>query len=325
MDRRTAEAQASRRRRAPDPAHARPDGRPRRPKRRGAEPEPAAALPDDDRFAPHPGETIDTVYVIARAVDLVLARPREVLGVMLASVVISAILLLPVVSFDVLGLAGLEEPMHPARLTVILVLGWACGLLLQAPLVGSAIEVHTTRRGLFLQFLRRGTAHLPQLMLASLAVLGITVVTLAAAGALVAAVIATTAFVPWDFVTLMLRVAGMVAVMVVAMRVITAFALVVPVIVVERLAPGDALRRAWTLGWPNSFPILMALLLPSILAQIVLFVTGFMPATVMITAAVVLGLALAIYQSVVAPVAYIAIREYVDGIDPARLLARSPR
>lgn len=296
---------------------------PRPPRRRKKASAPAAALPDDDRFAPHPGETIDTVYVIARAMELVLARPREVLGVMAASVVVATILLLPLVSLDVLGAAGVGEPMHPASLTIMLVLGWACGLLLQTPLVGSAIEIHTTRRGLFLELLRRGTAQLPTLMVASLAVLAIVALTMVVAGGLVAGWVALTAFVPWVFVTLMLRFAGVVAITVMALRVITAFSLVIPVVVVEQLAPGPALRRSWALGWPNSFPIFVALLLPSLLAQFVLFLTSFLPALVTVVALVGFGLALAIYQSVVAPVAYVAIREYVDGIDPARLLTRA--
>lgn len=277
---------------------------------------------EDDRFAPHPGETIDTVYVIARAVDLIGARPWEVVRIMVAGLVLWVALLLALLSIDQFGAAGVDNPMHPASLTAFLVLGWACGLLLQAPLVGSAIEVHTTHRGLFLEFLRRGVAQLPNLIVASLGALLITSVVMALTGGLVAAIIAITAPIPWTFVVLILRFMGSVALSVVALRVITSFGLVVPVVVVERLGPGAALRRAWTLGWPNSFPIVMALLLPSLLVQAVLFITGFLPGIVMVVAATVLGLMLAIYQSVVAPVAYVAIREYVDGLDPASLLAR---
>ncbi|MCX4246506.1 hypothetical protein [Paraliomyxa miuraensis] len=277
---------------------------------------------DDDRFAPHPGQSIDTVYVIARAVDLIGARPREVLGVMLLGLVVSTVLLFPMVLLDVFGSAGIEGPTHPARLTALSVLAWVCGLLLQAPLVGSAIEVHTTRRGLFLEFFRRGSARLSSLLVASLGALVVTIVTFALVGALIAVVVMVTAPIPWDFVALILRVIGIVALSVVAFRVITSFSLVVPVVVVERLGPGEALRRAWTLGWPNSFPMLMALILPLLLAQALLFITGFMPPIVMTVTGLVLGLSLSVYQSVLAPVAYVAIREYVDGLDPASLLAR---
>lgn len=313
MERRTAQAEPRPRRRKPPSPRAKGS--------RAATSAPGAD-PHDDRFAPHPGESIDTVYVVARAVDLIGARPRQVLGVVLACLVLSAVVILPLLALDVLGAAGLPHAMHPASFTVLLVLGWAAGLLLQTPLVGAAIEVHTTRRGLFLEFLRRGTAQLPDLLVAGLAVLGITVLVLAVCGALVAGVGAIAALLPWEFVTLMVSFAATVALLLVALRVITAFALVIPVLVVEQLPPGPALRRSWALGWPNGWSILMALLLPAILVQGVLFVAGFLPAIVGVIAGVVLGLALAVYHSVVAPVAYVAIREYVDGIDPARLPAR---
>ena len=287
-------------------------------------------LPEDDRFVPHPGQSIDAVYVIARGFELILARPWQVLGVMAASVVVSGALLFALVSlglvenalFAAVGIDGLR---HPGAMIVLVVLGWACALLLQAPLVGSAIEVHTERRGLHAEFLRRGLAHLGDLVVTGLAVLGISIVVIAVAVLLQLAVVMITGLVPWLVVKVMLRFAGVTAIMVYALRVITALGLVVPVVVVEQLAPAAALRRAWALGWPNGIPMLLAFVLPMLVIQGVLFVLSYLPGFISIPSSLVLGVGLALYESVLVPVAYVAIREYVDGIDPGRLVGRGPR
>jgi hypothetical protein len=291
---------------------------------------PAAALPEDDRFAPHKGQKIDVIYVIGRSVELIIARPREVLLVMLASFVVAALLLGPLLAAGLVENAlwaalGIDAVMHPVNLLVMLVFGWACALLLQAPLVGAAIEVHTFRRGLALEFFRRGAAQFSSLLVASLAMLGITAGVLVVALVLQLLVLELTALVPVAFIVVMLRFVGMVAVLVAALRVITAFSLVVPIMLVERLAPGDALRRSWELGWPNSQPMFMALLFPTLLVQGVLLVLNYLPTFISLPCNLLGLLGLSLYQSVLVPVSYVAIREYVDGLDPERLLARNRR
>lgn len=308
------------------PAAPPPSASPRRKATAAATP----GLPDDDRFVPHPGQSIDAVYVIARGFELILARPWQVLGVMAASVVVSGALLFALVALGLVENAlfaavGIDGISHPGAMMVLVVLGWSCALLLQAPLVGSAIEVHTQRRGLHAEFLRRGLAHLGDLVVTGLAVLGLCLVVVIAAVVLQLAVVMITELVPWLVVKVMLRFAGITAVMVYALRVITAFGLVVPVVVVEQLAPAAALRRAWALGWPNSFPMLLAFLLPVLVTQGVLFVLNYLPGFISIPSNLVLGVGLALYESVLVPVAYVAIREYVDGIDPGRLVGRGPR
>lgn len=283
-----------------------------------------AGLPEDDRFSPHPGQSIDAVYVIARGFELIAARPGPVIGVLLASTVVSGILLFALVAlglvenalFSALGITG---PTHPAAMLLLLVLGWSCALLLQAPLVGSAIEVNTQRRGLHVEFLRRGLARLGDLVLAGLAVLGISLVVLVVAVVLQLLVVKISAFVPWLVVMVMLRFAGFVAVTIAALRVINAMALVVPVIVVEQLPAPDALRRAFTLGWPNSFPMLMAFVLPVVTFQGILHVLSYLPGFISIPATIIIDVGMTLYLSVLVPVSYVAIREYVDGIDPDRL------
>jgi hypothetical protein len=268
--------------------------------------------------------------VIGGGFELILARPLPVLGVLVASLLLSGsfgfgLVSLGLVENALFGAVGVEGVTHPGAMMVLLVLGWACGLLLQAPLVGSAIEVHTQRRGLHEEFLHRGLARMGDLVVSGLAVLGISAVKLRVAVVLQLVVVKLTAFVPWQVVMVMLRVAGFVTIVVAALRVITSFALVVPVIVVEQLPAADALRRAWALGWPNSFPMLMAFLLPVLVIQGVMFVAFYLPAFISIPVGLVLGLGLAAYESVLVPVAYVAIREYVDGIDPERLVGRAVR
>lgn len=300
--------------------------KPSGPRRRKAPAAATAGLPEDDRFSPHPGQTIDAVYVIARGFELIIARPGPVIGVLLASTVISGVLLFALVSLGLVenGLfssLGIDGATHPAAMVILLVLGWSCALLLQAPLVGSAIEVNTQqRRGLHTELLRRGLARLGDLVQAGLAMLGISLVVLVVAVSLVVVVVMLTAFVPWQLVQVMLRVASVVAVMVVALRVINAFALVVPLIVVEQLSAAAALRRAWLIGWPNSFAMLMAFALPVVTFQGILYVLSHLPGFISIPAMLIIDVGMALYLSVLVPVSYVAIREYVDGIDPERLV-----
>jgi hypothetical protein len=293
-------------------------------RRRKAPTASAPGLPEDDRFSPHPGQSIDAIYVIARGFELIVARPGPVIGVLLASAVVSGVLLFALVTLGVVENAlftslGITGPEHPAAMLLLLVLGWSCALLLQAPLVGSAIEVNTQRRGLHMEFLRRGLARLGDLVLAGLAVLGISFVALMVAVALQLAVVWITSVVPWQVVQVMLRLAGTVVVMVVALRIIYAFGLVAPVIVVEQLPARDALRRAWALGWPNSFPMLTAFALPVVTFQGILYVFSYLPGFISIPVTIIIDVGMILYLSVLMPVSYVAIREYVDGIDPDRL------
>ncbi|MCA9706765.1 MAG: hypothetical protein KDK70_13015 [Myxococcales bacterium] len=291
---------------------------PRRPSRDRAA-QVAASLPDDDRFAPHPHDSIDVIYVIGRAAHLVAARPKEVVGVMLASLAIAGILVAGAMSADALD---------AERSQVVLwavVLAWAFGLLLQAPLVGAAIEVHTERRGLALEFLRRGLARFGALLAASLAVLGIGAV-VGSLGALVQwGLVAGVARLPLGFASVMVTFLGSLAVLLVVLRIVTAFSLVIPILLVEGLAPAEALRRSWQLGWPNGTPIYLALLLPALLAQFVLFLAGYLPLFISLPVAVVLVVGLSLYNSAIVPASYVVIREYVDGLDPARLLGGAKR
>ncbi len=287
-------------------------------------------LPEDDRFVPHPGQSIDAVYVIARGFELIVARPWQVGGVVLASLAVSGLLLFALVALGLVENAlfsavGVDGPRHPAAMMVLLVLGWSSSLLLQTPLVGSAIEVHTQRQGLHVEFLRRGVARMGDLVTSGLAVLGISLVAIVVAVVLQLVIVKVTAFVPWEVVTMMLRVVGFVAIVVTVLRVLTSLGLVVPVVVVEQLPATEALRRAWALGWPNSFPILTGFVLPALVVQGVLYVASFLPGFISIPANLVLGGGLALYECVLVPVAYVAIREYVAGIDPGRLVRTGRR
>jgi hypothetical protein len=292
--------------------------------RRRKAPAPAAALPSDDRFAPHPGQAIDAAYVMSRGFELIIARPWVVLGVMLVSLVVAGALVAALVGVRfadnaLFAAVGIEHTTHPVAMLMLLVLGWSAALLLQAPLVGAAIEVHGARRGLHLEFLRRGLARLSDLVVAGVGMLAISAVTLAVGVLLQRLVVLATGVLPWEVAVVMLRFAGFLAITVMALRVVTTFALALPIIVVEQRTAVDALRRAWALGWPHSVPMLLAFLLPALVVQGLLFVLGFMPGPTPLVSNLVFGLGLALYQSVLMPVAYVAIREYVDGIDPARL------
>lgn len=291
---------------------------PRRPKRDRAAGT-TDALPANDRFAPHPDESIDVVYVMGRAGELVGSRPKEVVGVMLASLALTGLAALAI------SLAGAFDE-EPSGLVMLVVLAtWSLGLLIQTPLVGAAIEVHTEHRGLALQFLRRGLDRFGRLFAASFAVVAIVGVVGTVAAFLQVGLVTVTNALPLGFVGVMVIFGGSLTLLLLALRIITAFSLVVPIILVENLAPGAALGRSWEIGWRNGTPIFLALLIPALLAQFVLFLAGFMPTFISIPAAIILGLGLALYNSAVVPVSYVVIREYVEGLDPAQLLGRLGR
>ncbi len=291
---------------------------PRRPKRDRAKGKAASVPPGDDRFAPHPDQSIDVVYIIGRAAHLVGARLKVVVGVMLASLAVAA------VSGFIVSAAGAGGFLTLDNVIVGMMVTWLLGLLLQTPLVGAAIEIHTERRGLALEFLRRGLARFGAIFAASLAV------------ALIGAVIATVGVffqlglmkildsLPLGFVNVILGFVGSVIILVICLRAITAFSLVVPIILIEDTAAGAALRRSWEIGWRNGSPIFLAVLLPALVANGVLFLASFMPAFIYIPVGIVLAILLALYNSAVVPSSYVIIREFNDGVDPAHLL-RAPR
>ena len=108
-----------------------------------------------------------------------------------------------------------------------------------------------------------------------------------------------------------------------ALRTVAGFSLLVPVMLVERLEIGEAVGRAWMLGWRHGFAILSALLLPALLVQGIMYPTQFMPPWVGPSVGIVLGVGLVLYQTAVAPVTYVAIREYVEGLHPGRVMDAS--
>ncbi len=290
---------------------------PRRPKRDRAA-RAKAALPKDDRFAAHPNEAIDVVYVMGRAAHLVGARFKVVLGVMLASMAVLAL------SGFIASGAGVEGATDLSNVPVAMLLAWILSLLLQAPLVGAAIEVHTERRDLPAEFFRRALSNLGALIGASLVVAIIAAVATTLGVFLQMGLIKAIDALPLGFFGLVLGFIGSVTILVLVLRFVTAFSLVVPIILVEGLGAGAALGRSWAMGWRNGSPIFLAVLLPALLAQGVLFLASFMPGFINIPVAIVLGIGLALYNSTIVPAAYVVIREYNEGLNPAHLL-RSKR
>ncbi len=279
-------------------------------------------------FAPHPGQTIDTGYVISRAFELVFERPREVAIVALAGVLLPGLLVFGIVSVGVFNNAlweavGIDGVMHPIGALLLLLTGWALALLVQTPLVGSAIEVHTDRRGLFDEFMRRGLTSFRTIFGATALVFAAVVVVVTIALGLAWAVLALGDLIPWDFVALMFKTIGTLVVALLVLRLVVSFYLLAPIIVVEHRPVAEALRRCWEIGWPNGLPILSAMFLPALVVQVVLFLASFLPWYFGLGAALVLGTGLALYNTAVIPVSYVAIREYVDGMRPERLTGRA--
>ncbi len=293
-------------------------------------PAPAPATGDDDLFSPHPDQTIDVLYVMGRAGELVIDRFWHVVAVTVGSALLSGGLLYGLVQLGALHNAlwsavGIDSYSHPGGLLVMMVLSWAAALLMQTPLVGSAIETHADRRGLFAVFLNRGLGSLPQIIGAALALVLISVGVVTIALVLVLGVVALGNAIPVAFIGFMVKAIGTTVVLYTALRVIIALSLVAPVLVVEQVGVVLALRRSWTLGWPNAHAVFWAILVPMLVFQAVVFLASFMPWFVSLFVALAGGAVLSLYNAAVVPVAYVAIREFVDGLHPVRLIGRTRR
>lgn len=310
-------------------------GKPSRPASRGAK-RPAARRPSAGRpsaaaedtdflFTAHPTDSIDASYVLGRGFQLIGERPRQVLGVLLASAVLSGLLIFGMFSasmFDnaVWQAAGISDVMHPVSLIALLMLWWAASLVLQAPLIGSAIELHTEGRGLFAKMLQRAMSTLPRLLGASALVLLIVGLVMTVALLIQSQVVAVAAMIPWNFFQVVTLGFGSLLVMYLAIKMIAGVSLVVPVILVEDLAVIPAVVRSWALGWRHGFAILWAILLPTLLVEVLLVPAQVMPYPVDIILSLVLTIGLTLYTTTVIPVAYVAIREYGEGLHPGRIL-----
>ncbi|MEM7159072.1 MAG: hypothetical protein AAF799_39915 [Myxococcota bacterium] len=312
-----------------------PSRGPRGPRRHAdrSRPAPSGAAftpPDDDDtaflFAAHPDQTIDTSYIIERAFHLIGERPLQVIGIAVASALLGWGMLLGITGLGALDNSlsqsvGIDAVTHPVSVIALMLLAWSAALLLQAPLIGAAIEVHTDeRRGFFSLLLNRAVGKLPQLMAGSLFVILATMLVMTITMGLVTGLVVLAGMLPWDFIALLIQIVGVLVFMFLGMRALVGSSMLVPVMLVEELALGDALRRSWTMGWRNGTAILWALLLPNLLLQAVLFPTQFMPWYIGMGIALVGGIGLSLYYTAVVPVTYVAVREYIDGLHPGRLL-----
>ena len=314
-----------------------PSRGPRGPRRRAEQGRPtsrsAGGPVDDDSddtaylFQAHPDQTIDTSYIFERAFQLIGARPLQVIGIAIASTLLGWVMILAITGLGALESslaadAGIDGVTHPLSVIVLLLLAWSAALLLQAPLIGAAIEVHTDeRRGFFSLLLSRALGKLPQLLAGSFFVIGATAVVMALTMGLITGVVLIAGMLPWDFVSTLVQIVGFLAFTYLGLRAMVGSSLLVPVMLVEELALGEALRRSWALGWRNGTAILWALLLPNLLLQAVLYPTQFMPWYIGLGVALVGGIGLSLYYTAVVPVTYVAVREYIDGRHPGRLLA----
>ena len=267
---------------------------------------------------------------MGRAGELVFERFGHVVAVAVGSVLLSAGLLYGLLAVGALhnqlwAAVGIESYTDPAGLLAMMILSWAATLLMQTPLVGSAIEIHTNQRGLFSLFLGRGLAKIPQIIAAAIALVLISLAVLSLVFAMLMGVMAVGNAIPWSFVGFIVKAVAGGMVLYGGLRVMVAFSLVAPVLVVEQLGVVDALRRSWSIGWRNAHAIFWAVLIPMLVLQAVLFLASFMPWYILYGVAIV-GVGLqSLYNASVVPVAYVAIREFVDGLHPMKLVGRSPR
>lgn len=206
--------------------------------------------------------------------------------------------------------------------SIILLVVWCSGVLLQGPLTGAALEAKSERKDLLPLFGRRAMAGFKTLLVISLLNLAIALGTIVT-WVLVVSILVKLAGVLGGFFGLLVLAIGAVTSLVAAYGVIFRFCLAAPVHLVERLKPVAAFKRSAELTRGTALALVAAAFAPVlffVVGTILLGTFGALRFEVVATAwmlgayAGYMMLAMAFI-----PAAYIVYRHYVDEIPPHKL------
>ncbi len=282
----------------------------------------------DYLLTPEPEASIGPIDVIGRTLHLLLTRPLALLGLIVASSAVfwTLTFVLTEMSSPITSLMtelGLRKLAVGFQAVFVGVLSWAASTIVQAPIVGAAIEAQTGRRDLLRSFFQRGVRHLPAVLGSVAAVVAISIAVLATALGAEALLIKLGGALPQgDFAFMLVVGAGSLVIGYLALRTLLGFSLVAPIVLVEELGAKAAVIRSWRLTAGNRYAIGFGILLPLLGLSIATVVVGSVAPTVAPWFNLSANLFLVLYATAMAPAAYVAFREFIDGVAPSKLLVK---
>ena len=288
---------------------------------------PRVAAPQDLEYlmTPEPERSIGPGDVVGRTLHLLIARPLALLGLMVASGAVYATLML--VSGEMSGslrslLGG--SPLHGVAekllAVVTAVVAWAASTVVQAPIVGAAIEARTGQRDLLGKFLQRGMRRLPSIGNAVGLIILISIAVLGGMAVGMIGLVKVAALVPGRYPPMLLTVGGAAVIFWFALRTLLAVSLAVPVVLVEGASGPQAVRRSWQLTAGHRYAIAFGIVLPIIAVIAIGVAVGMMAPQLAHWYGIGVYAFMVLYATAMGPATYVAFREFIDDVQPDKLL-----
>lgn len=288
---------------------------------------PRVAAPQDLEYllTPEPERSIGPGDVVGRTLHLLITRPLALVGLMVASGAVYATLMLVFgeMSGSLRSLLG-GSPLHGVAekllAVVAAVVAWAASTVVQAPVVGAAIEARTGQRDLLRKFLQRGMRRLPAI---GNAVGLIVLISIAVLGGMAVGMYGLTkiaALVPGRYPPMLLTVGGAAVIFWFALRTLLAVSLAVPVVLVEGGSGMEAVRRSWQLTAGHRYAIAFGIVLPIIAVIVIGIAAGMLAPQLAHWYGVGVYAFMVLYATAMGPATYVAFREFIDDVQPDKLL-----
>ena len=293
-------------------------------------PAPAApSAPSDDLeylLTPEPERSIGPADVVGRTLHLLITRPLALVGLIVASGVVTWMLTMVFAEMSgslrsVLGGSALHGVADKMLGVVAAIVAWAASTVVQAPVVGAAIEARTGQRGLLAMFLQRGVRRLPAMAGAVGIVVLISIAVLLGAFVGMLGVIKVAALVPGFYPPMLLTIGGGAVLFWLSLRTLLGVSLAVPVVLVEGGNGLQAVKRSWTLTAGHRYAIAFGLVLPILAIFVLGIAVGLLAPQVTPWYGIVAYIFVVLYATAMAPATYVAFREFIDDVQPEKLLA----
>jgi len=276
-------------------------------------------------MTPEPERSVGPGDVVGRTLHLLVTRPLALVGLMLASGGVWWTLTLVFGEMSgslrsVLAGSPLAAVADNVLAVVAAVVAWAASTVVQAPIVGAAIEARTGQRDLLGKFLQRGVRRLPAIAGAVGIVVVISIAVLVGMALGVMGLVKVASFVPGRYPPLLMVVGGSAVVFWFALRTLLAVSLAVPVVLVEGGNGLQAVGRSWSLTAGHRYAIAFGILLPIIAVIVMGMGVGMLVPELVHWYGLAVYLFMVLYATAMGPATYVAFREFIDDVQPDKLV-----